>query len=76
MQQPKRARPHHKQVDRGNAVGMIVKEGLPALRGSAAASPCILTRDRTVRLAEITSLSPLPCGILGNDTRNDGLDRR
>jgi hypothetical protein len=33
MQQPKRHCRHYEQVDRGNAVGTIVKEGLPALRG-------------------------------------------
>jgi hypothetical protein len=76
MQQPKRHCRHYEQVDRGNAVGTIVKEGLPALRGWPPLGHVFMTRDRTVRLAEITSLSPLPCGILGNDTQNDGLDRR
>ena len=32
IQQPKRDRRHHKQIHRRDAVGMIVKEGLPALR--------------------------------------------
>jgi hypothetical protein len=36
IQQPKRDRRHHEQVYRGNTVGMIVKEGLPALRRRAA----------------------------------------
>jgi len=32
VQQPKRDRGDHEQIHRGNAVGMIAKEGLPALR--------------------------------------------